>query len=260
MSTFAKFWAVALLGSVSTASAYRSLSFEVDANSYTHNPTFSEWSSENSTFVYYSSCEMNFQRDSEPKECIVDRLQDDFSGTSPKEDRCNVKLHPQSGGWIDTFYVNIARMGEDRAILSWMEHIECHSQPADSSFAPTHVNPTTPLKIISSPQRRKGGKMIVESSIFCKLLVEKSTLRWCGRHAKSMGLTRAQIDIGHKFCLVYKYIVGIYQTQKLTNSILDLSQSFLDEEGKKICRHLKMLNAKNWFDKKFHLSTFLISK
>uniref|UniRef100_A0ABD2XAT1 Da-p36 protein n=1 Tax=Trichogramma kaykai TaxID=54128 RepID=A0ABD2XAT1_9HYME len=121
MSTFAMFWVVALLGTVSTVNAYRSLSFEVDANSYPNDPTFSEWSSENATFVYYSSCELNFQRDAEPKECIVNRLQNDFSETSPKEDRCNVKLHPQSGGWIDTFYVNIARMGEDRAILSWME-------------------------------------------------------------------------------------------------------------------------------------------
>uniref|UniRef100_A0ABD2WHH1 Uncharacterized protein n=1 Tax=Trichogramma kaykai TaxID=54128 RepID=A0ABD2WHH1_9HYME len=129
MTTFAKFCAVVaalngviLLGSVSSASAQRNLSFEVerDGTSYM---AYAERSFENTSFVYYSSCKYP----GEPKKCLVHRVQNSFSEGGPiKDDKCIVELHPESGSQFWDIERAIAPMGMDRAILCWMEQTEKH--------------------------------------------------------------------------------------------------------------------------------------
>ncbi|CAB0038364.1 unnamed protein product [Trichogramma brassicae] len=55
------------------------------------------------------------------KECIVRRVQANFSGGDPKEDECNIALRSESGGFIRRDEIKIDTLGKDRAIVRWYE-------------------------------------------------------------------------------------------------------------------------------------------
>uniref|UniRef100_A0ABD2X5B8 Uncharacterized protein n=1 Tax=Trichogramma kaykai TaxID=54128 RepID=A0ABD2X5B8_9HYME len=126
MSTLATFFAIIaalqgiiLLGSVSPASAYRSFSFKGDIGE--NFLVFSESAIKNTT-VYYGICGRAVEQTE--KECIVRRVQADFSGGSPKEDECNVMLRSESGSFIAMDLIRIDPLGKDRAIVHWLEDTE----------------------------------------------------------------------------------------------------------------------------------------
>ncbi|KAL7287512.1 hypothetical protein TKK_0018344 [Trichogramma kaykai] len=94
---FAALKGIVLLGSVSPASAYRSISFGRDVGQ--NYLAFSESIIENTTLYY-----------------LVD-----FSGAAPKEDECNITLRSEGGGNIVPFFTKIDSLGKDRAIVRWFE-------------------------------------------------------------------------------------------------------------------------------------------
>ncbi|XP_014234486.1 uncharacterized protein LOC106657465 [Trichogramma pretiosum] len=105
-----------LLGLVSPASAYRSLSLERDIGE--NYLVFSDGAFENTT-VYYGVCGRATEQTE--KECIVRRVQANFSGGYPKEDECNIALRSESGGFIRRDEIKIDTLGKDRAIVRWYE-------------------------------------------------------------------------------------------------------------------------------------------
>uniref|UniRef100_A0ABD2X4W2 Uncharacterized protein n=1 Tax=Trichogramma kaykai TaxID=54128 RepID=A0ABD2X4W2_9HYME len=70
------------------------------------------------TTVYYGKCNKNIKRQ---KECLIRRLQADFSGDSPKEDECKITLRSESGGFLQTTQIKIEPLGKNRAALRWFE-------------------------------------------------------------------------------------------------------------------------------------------
>ncbi|KAL7300294.1 hypothetical protein TKK_0006925 [Trichogramma kaykai] len=108
---------IVLLGSVLPASAYLSSSFEREIGA-DRVLVFSVTSIKNST-VYYATC----ARDEEYliQECLLHRVQANFSGGSPKEDECRIvtRRYPDI---YDNDVIRIHPFGTDRAIVRWLEY------------------------------------------------------------------------------------------------------------------------------------------
>ncbi|KAL7298285.1 hypothetical protein TKK_0008636 [Trichogramma kaykai] len=126
MSKFAMFCTVIaslngiiLLCLVSSASAYRSLSFERSIGE--NYLVFGESAVENTT-IHYGVVRRDGKQTQ--AELILRRAQTSFSADSPKEDECKIMLRCESGGFVDLSSIKIEPFGKNRAIVHWSEYTE----------------------------------------------------------------------------------------------------------------------------------------
>uniref|UniRef100_A0ABD2XCE4 Uncharacterized protein n=1 Tax=Trichogramma kaykai TaxID=54128 RepID=A0ABD2XCE4_9HYME len=124
---------IILLGSITPASAYRSLYLHRDlTNDFI---TFSESAFENTT-LYYATCENSLLLRNvfypKWKKCVLHRVQANFEGGSPKVDSCKFNLHAAGPkAFVVRGFSKIDPLGKDRAIVRWAV--------SDDPFKPPHL-------------------------------------------------------------------------------------------------------------------------